>query len=151
MDYVMVPVPEEHVVDVMQHVARLVAKASVIPWDDDSVTEFFDEVDEASRSVLSLVARSTTAGKELSEDVAGETLELKVREVQSIVRELHHATHQARREPILALREVSVVLRNQRTVQKRLFAMPDPVARAIRAHERASVDSAPGPAADAPE
>lgn len=151
MDYVMVPVPEEHVVDVMQHVARLVAKASVIPWDDDSVAEFFDEVDEASRSVLSLVARSTTASKDLTEDAAGDALELKVREVQSIVRELHQATQQAKREPILVIREVSVVLRNQRTVKKRLFAMTEPVARAIRAHERASVDSAPGPAVDAPE
>ena len=39
----------------------------------------------------------------------------------------------------MALREASVVLRNGRTVQQRLFTMTDAVARSIRAHERASL------------
>jgi len=49
-----------------------------------------------------------------------------------------------KREPLLALRDVSVVLRNGRTVEKRLFTMADAVARAIRAHERASLDAPSG-------
>jgi hypothetical protein len=35
MPYVMVPVPEEHVQDVMQFVLREMAKASHVPWDDE--------------------------------------------------------------------------------------------------------------------
>jgi hypothetical protein len=147
MDYVMVPVPEEHVVDVMQHVARLVARASVVPWDDESIVATFDDVDEASRSVLSLAARSVAANKDLTDEDAAKTLELSVREIKAIVRDLQEVAQREHREPMVALREASVVLRNGRTVQKRTFTMTDVVARAIRAHERASLgDLLPGAA-----
>lgn len=139
MDYVMVPVPEEHVVDVMQHVARLVARASVVPWDDEAIAAVFDEVDEASRSVLSLAARSTSAGKDLTDDEAATAVELNVREIKAIVRDLQEVSVREKREPITALREATVVLRNGRSVQKRLFTMTEGVAKAIRAHERASL------------
>lgn len=139
MDYVMVPVPEEHVVGVMVHVARLVARASVVPWTDEDVADVFDEVDEATRSLLALVARSTAAGKELSDDEAATTLELNVRELRSIVRDVGDAAQQRQHEPLMTLREVSVVLRNGRTVQRLVFTMAEPVARAIRAHERATL------------
>jgi hypothetical protein len=143
MDYVMVPVPEEHVVDVMLHIARLVAKASVVPWTDESVAELFDEVDEASRSVLSLVARSTTAGKDLNDQDAADTLELNVREVRDIVRDINELATRGKREPILGFREATVVLRNGRPAQRRLFVMTEPVARAVRAYERATLGESP--------
>lgn len=145
VEYVMVPVPEEHVVDVMMHIARLVARASVVPWTDEAVAELFDEVDEASRSVISLVARSMLAGKELSDEDAADKLELNTREVRAISRDINDAAQRSKREPMLALRETPVVLRNGRTVQKRLFVMAEPVARAIRAHERSTTED-PGPA-----
>jgi len=143
MDYVMVPVPEEHVVDVMLHVTRLVARASVVPWTDDAIAELFDEVDEACRSLLSLVARSTTAGKDLSDEDAAEGLELNVREVRAIARDINEVAQRGKREPLLALRDASVVLRNGRTVQKRLFTMTETAARTLRSHERASLDGIP--------
>jgi dsDNA-specific endonuclease/ATPase MutS2 len=148
MDYVMVPVPEEHVVDVMQHVARLVARASVIPWDDDAVKELFDEIDEASRSLLALTARSTSAGKDLTDEDAAKALELNLREIRAIVRDLQEGTQREKREPIVALRDATVVLRNGRSVQKRLLVMNEAVARTIRAHERASLGDL---AADVPD
>jgi len=151
VDYVMVPVPEEHVVDVMMHIARLVARASVVPWTDESVAELFDEVDEASRSVLSLVARSAIAGKELSDEDAADALELNVREVRAIARDINETAQRDKREPVVALRETPVVLRNGRTVQKRLFVMADPVARAIRSHERASLGEESAESKSSPE
>jgi hypothetical protein len=138
MDYVMVPVPEEHVVDVMQHVARLVARANLQPWEDDELVSVFDEVDEASRSVLSLVARYVVADKDLSDEDAAKTLELNVREIRSIVRDLNEMAQTRKREPLLSLREVPVTLRNGRTVSRRLFAMGDTAARRLRVHERKS-------------
>lgn len=148
MDYVMVPVPEEHVVDVMQHVARLVARASVVPWDDEAVAAVFDEVDEPSRSMLSLAARSTSANKDLTDEDAATSLELNVREIKAIVRDLQEVSVREKREPIVALREATVVLRNGRSVTKRLFTMTEPVARSIRAHERSSLG---GPASEDPD
>jgi hypothetical protein len=139
MEYVMVPVPEEHVVDVMTYIARLVTRASVVPWTDEAITELFDEVDEASRSLISLVARRTTAAKDLSDEDAAASLELNVREVRAIMRDVNEVAQRDKREPILALRDTSVVLRNGRTMQKKMFVMAEPVARTVRAHERASL------------
>jgi hypothetical protein len=139
MDYVMVPVPEEHVVDVMQHVARLVARASVIPWDDTSVADVFDEVDEATRSLISLAARNILADKDLTDEDAATSLELNVREIRAIVRDVQEVSTREKREPLVSLRDTTVVLRNGRSIQKRVFAMSEPVARAVRAHERASL------------
>ena len=142
MDYVMVPVPEEHVVDVMQHVARLVARASVGPWDDTSVAEIFDEVDEASRSVISLAARNVIANKDLTDEEAARALELNVREIRAIVRDVQEVSTREKREPLVSLRDSTVVLRNGRSVNQRVFAMTEAVARAVRSHERASVGGA---------
>jgi hypothetical protein len=115
-----------------------------VPWDDEAVADLFDEGDEAARSLLSLVARTTVAGKELSDEDAAQQLELNVREVRAIVRDVNDAAQRTKREPLLALREATVVLRNGRSVQRRIFAMVEPVARAIRAHERASLDREAG-------
>ncbi len=140
MDYVMVPVPEEHVVDVMIHISRLVARASVVPWTDEAVAELFDEVDETCRALLSVIARSVTADKDLSDEDAATKLELSVREVREIARDINEVAQRDKREPVVSLRDTSVVLRNGRTVQKRMFAMTDTVARAVRAHERSELD-----------
>ncbi len=143
MEYVMVPVPEEHVVDVMMHVARLVARANVTPWTSDALEEFFDDVDEAARSLLSLVARLTVAGRDIGDEDAAEALELNAREVRAIMRDVNDAAQRAKHEPLLGTREASVVLRNGRTVQKRLFTMTEALARMIRAYERASANGGP--------
>ena len=63
MEYVMVPVPEDLVVDVMQYIARLVTRAAVVPWDKESVGDHFDEIEEAGRALLSYVARSHRRGQ----------------------------------------------------------------------------------------
>lgn len=139
MDYVMVPVPEEHVIDVMQHVARLVARASIVPWDDEALQELFDEIDEASRSLIGLTARTTSTGKNLTDEEAAKTLELNVREVRAIVRDLQVGTQREKHPPIVVIRDDKVLLRNGRWVEQRLLVMDEAVARTIRAHERASL------------
>ena len=63
MPYVMVPVPEEHVKEVMEFVIRTMARASIEEWDEESIESLFATVDEASRSLLSVVARAATTGQ----------------------------------------------------------------------------------------
>ena len=65
MPYVMIPVPEEHVEEVMQYVLRAVARAAIQPWDTESIGAIFSEVDEATRSLLAFVARASADGGEL--------------------------------------------------------------------------------------
>ena len=48
MPYVMVPVPEEHVQDVMQFVVRMASQATLEPWTQEALGELFDEIDEAA-------------------------------------------------------------------------------------------------------
>jgi hypothetical protein len=142
MEYVMVPVPEEHVVDVMMYIARLTNRASVEPWTPETLQQFFDEVDEACRSLLSVVSRSTVAGKDLSDEDAAATLELSPREIRAIMREINEGAGREKHLPLLSTREASVVLRNGRSIMKRLFNMDEEVARMIRSHERTEADAA---------
>ncbi|MSO87314.1 MAG: hypothetical protein EXQ71_07320 [Acidimicrobiia bacterium] len=156
MDYVMVPVPEDLVVDVMQHVARLVAQASAVAWDDDAAASLFDSVDEASRSLLAMVARHVVANKDLSEDDAASSLELSGREVRSIVRDLGETAKTEKRGPIVAIREVPTVLRNGRSVERRLLVMDPQIARVIRSRGRPGsadlgAEAVSEPATDLPE
>ena len=62
MGYVMMPVPEEHVEAVMQFVLRAIAKASLEPWDLASATSLYDEVDEATRSLVAFVGEGSRGG-----------------------------------------------------------------------------------------
>ena len=54
-------------------------RASLEPWDSESVSRLFTDVDELTRSLLSVVARAASAGKELTERDAGDLLELSAR------------------------------------------------------------------------
>ena len=65
MPYVMMPVPEEHVEEVMQFILRAIARASIQPWDAESITKLYGEVDEASRSLLAFVARASAAASSM--------------------------------------------------------------------------------------
>ncbi len=66
MPYVMMPVPEEFVEEVMQFILRATARAAITPWDAESITKLYDEVDEGSRSLLAFVARASASGEELA-------------------------------------------------------------------------------------
>ena len=84
MPYVMVPVPEEHVVEVMQHVTKLIQKASREPWDMDAIEDLFFEADEGVRSLLSVVASATLKGEDITASEVARALELKLRDLGPI-------------------------------------------------------------------
>ena len=103
MPYVMVPVPEEHVVDVMQYVAKLASRASREPWDPDAVDAYFLDADEGVRSLLSLAARTALAGKEITAMEAMHALELKMQDLASILGPINEAAKDGNRMPLLEL------------------------------------------------
>jgi hypothetical protein len=146
MEYVMVPVPNEFVVDVMQYVSRLVSQASLVPWDKEALGDFFDSIEETGKALLSLVARYTVADKDIGYDQASEQLELSDREIREIAREINMGAQRQHFEPLLVTRETAVQLRSGRTTQRWLFIMAEPVARMIRAHERADLAGVEAPA-----
>jgi hypothetical protein len=148
MPYVMVPVPEEHVQDVMQFVLREVAKASQLPWDEPSVTELFHEVDEPSRSLLAYAARAIMAGADISEAQAAEKMQLRQREVAGIIRELNDRAAKANRPSLVAARVITETLPNGRTVEKRVLSMSEDVAPLVRSAERAELADVAPPLTD---
>ena len=150
MPYVMVPVPEEHVADVMQFILREVARASLEPWDEESLSALFHEVDEESRSLLAYAARATVGGKELSEADAADLMQLRQREMAGIMRELNERAAKANRPSLVSARTVTETLPNGRTVEKRVLWMSDELAPLVRDAERAELADVPSPLGDQP-
>jgi hypothetical protein len=148
MPYVMVPVPEEHVQDVMQFVLREVAKASLEPWDEESVTALFHELDEASRSLLAYAARASIGGNDLAEAQAAQMLQLRAREVVGILRELNERANKASRPALVATRTVTETLPNGRTAERRVLSVTQEVASLVRKAERAELADASPPLGD---
>jgi hypothetical protein len=145
MPYVMVPVPEEHVQDVMQFVLREVAKASLEPWDEESVSNLFHEVDEEGRSLLAYAARAVVSGKDLSEADAADLLQLRPREMAGLVRDINERAAQANRPNLVMTRVVSETLPNGRSVDKRVLWMSDELAPLVHTAERAELAGVPAP------
>jgi hypothetical protein len=148
MPYVMVPVPEEHVQDVMQFILREVAKASLEPWEEDSVTQLFHDVDEESRSLLAYAARAAITGKEISEAEAADLMQLRQREMAGIIRDLNERASKANRPTLLTTRTVTETLPNGRTIDKRVLWMSEEVAPLVHNAERAELADVPAPLGD---
>ncbi len=71
MSYVMVPVPEEHVPEVMRYVLELSgADEPADDWDEESMRGFFAASDELSRAVLSYMAQPDHSGSVRRDQVA---------------------------------------------------------------------------------
>jgi hypothetical protein len=151
MPYVMVPVPEEHVEDVMQFILRAIARASIEPWDADSVGRVFLEVDEASRSLLAFVARAAADGSDLDAAEAARKIQLTVRESLGIMNELNALSRDQNRPILITARMVTDRLPNGRVTEKRVLNMEPEVADLVKAAEQAELRDAgdlPGGAAE---
>jgi hypothetical protein len=144
MPYVMLPVPEEHVNEVMQFVLRAVAKASVEPWDDPSINEVYNEIDEVSRSLLAFVARASVGGVDISAEEAAKKIQMTVRETAGIQNELMALSRDRNRPNLLESRGVQERLANGRVVEKRILLMTPEIADLIRAAEEAEIAAARG-------
>lgn len=145
MPYVMMPVPEEHVEAVMQFVLRTMSRAAQEPWDSESISQLFDEVDEASRSLLAFVARAALEGVDLSDVEVARKLQLTVRETSGILNELNSSTREANRPVLITMRTVTERLPNGRTTDKRVLQMEPDVAELVTAAERDELSRTPHP------
>jgi hypothetical protein len=101
MPYVMVPVPEEHVVEKMQYVTKLIAKSSLEEWDKEAIDELFLGADEGVRSLLSVVASAALKEQDITASEAAHALELKLKDLGDIMTPLDEAAREGGRKPIL--------------------------------------------------
>jgi hypothetical protein len=145
MPYIMVPVPEEHVAEVMEHVVRLSARANLQQWDTDAVAELFLAADEASKSVLSAVARRTIAGSPVTDEALATLVELGRREILGVIREINLRAARGKRPQLMIVREVSEPTPDGRTSEKRVLGMSIEIAEMIRKAEEIERTVAPHP------
>ncbi len=149
MTYVMVPVPEDHVEDVMQLILRLKARAALKDWDPDAVSSFYDDVDEDCRSVLSFVARGVINREEFALGDVATMVELNVRETNGIVREINEIASEREHPAPIGHRMVTEVLPNGRTQEKQILAIEPELAVMVQDAERADLLSDADPLAEA--
>ena len=84
MAYVSVPVPEEHVEDVMRFVLRAMARASMLTWDQESFSDLWSDTDELGRALLAFVARAALEDVDLTDREAAEQIQVRPREVHAL-------------------------------------------------------------------
>lgn len=136
MGYVMVPVPEEHVEEIMRAILRFQAQARTDPWDEASIKELFADSDEAAKAVLTVVSRGVLSSGKIADQEAADAIEITNREVLGIVRELNEAANELARPAIIHSRMETDVLPNGRMIERRVLSMPPELAIYIRDAER---------------
>jgi hypothetical protein len=139
MAYVSVPVPEEHVEDVMRFVLRAMSRASILPWDAESFAELWSETDELSRALMAFVARAALEDFDLTDREAAEKVQIRPREVHALAAELQQESHRRRRPAVLTMQMVEDELPNGRIVEVRVLLMDAEVAQLVADAERADL------------
>jgi hypothetical protein len=149
MPYVMVPVPEEHVLEVMGVVMRLAARRShdepPNAWDQEAVTEFFAKANEPTRGLLSFLAHAKRAGNEFIPPEIAQALELEASEVSGLLGPLNRAFRRANRVPLFESRVGIETSPGGRTLKRRRLKMDGENARMVRAAEQALRSVEPDP------
>jgi hypothetical protein len=123
MPFVMVPVPEQYVTDVMQLVVDMIRSAPEhAQWDAPTVQKFFSDADEASRSALSAIARGVVAGMAVTDEYVAGVLQLDMQDTVAIIEQINVASERAGMPALV-------------TKEDRLLSMPADVARMVQAAE----------------
>ena len=136
----MVPVPEEHVSDVMQYIVRLQKQSGpeLQEWEEDGMFQLFLEADEATRSVLSFLALPRRSGTEVEPHEIAEALELRTQDLTGILGPLQKKVKRVLRRTPLVRSSTSVShAPDGRPIRRRVYVMSDEIARMVRAAEAA--------------
>jgi hypothetical protein len=139
MPYVMVPVPEDNVQDVLQFVVRLMSQASIEPWTEEAITQLFEEIDEPGRALLSTVANAVVRGTPLTEGDTSTLIGMTWRETMGLLRELNDLAGASAHPALIGRRSSTTTLPNGRTQDVRSLTMTDEVARIVHAADRAQL------------
>jgi hypothetical protein len=115
MRFVMVPVPREHVLDVMRWVLFRA------PADDDPsgmrdharIKTFLEDTDPVTRSVLQLLAKATSGGDALRLTDVTEQLEAEADVVRGILREINRSALGGGRDLVQLAPETTVGVQGQ--------------------------------------
>src|SRR5919204_2514451 len=141
MPYVMVPVPEEHVLEVRGVVRRLAPRRShdepPKAWDQEAVNEFFAKSNEPTRGLLSFLAHPKRAGKEFIPPEIARALELEASEVSGLLGPVNREFRRSNRLPLFESQVHVETSASGRTLKRRRLMMSAANAQMVRAAEKA--------------
>lgn len=145
MPFVMVPVPEEHVFEVMQLIIKFAKQAALEPWEQSDLDEYFLAAVEPVRSLLSVVSRSTLAGREVGTDQVVTAMELKLRDLAGILKQIDQECQAMSRVALFEVRTETTIGPAGRPMTKRTFVMEEATARMVRSAEQTTRELEPHP------
>lgn len=147
MPYVMVPVPEEHVQEAMEAVLRIAQRASLVEWDEQAISDLYQELDEAAKAVLSVVTRANAKGETVSDVEVASAVELTQREILGVVREINDRARDQSRPALVITQMTTRKLPNGRTIEQRTVSIPVTLVDVLVEAERADLAATPNPLA----
>ncbi len=138
MRFVMVPVPEEHVLEVMAHVARVSTRPPTgewpaKQWDQDGIDRLVADANDRTRALLGFLAHRGRAGKEVTPREIAAALELERGDVPGILGPLNRQFRKLNRVPLFESRLRTVTSPEGRSEKRRSLTMSKDTARMVRA------------------
>lgn len=153
MGFVMVPVPEEHVLEVMAYVTRLAEQpvptgaAPVQPWDQEQVDRLVAAANDRTRALLGFIAHRSRAGKEVAPREIASGLGLERSDIPGILGPLNRQFRRDNLAPLFESRVRTVTTAGGRPEKRRTIVIPKESARMVRtaldATARTPVGAAP--------
>src|SRR5690606_9978966 len=124
---------EEFVQEAMKMVIRLSQGDRFNEWDQETISEFFHELPETSKTVLSAVARAVLGDEgSINDEVLARSMEHSVREVRDIARAINTQAQDNSYVALLTITTPTETLPNGRTRDDRRFGMAEHVAEWVR-------------------
>lgn len=142
-NYVMVPVPEQYVTRVMQHVIHLSMLDSLQEWDQDEVSELFAGLTEDRKAVLALCASAIDSGRSVTADAVAEKLQLPLSHIMKGIRDLAETARERSRPQLVRVRMTTSTTATGREVKRREVEVDADIAKMLLAAEQADI-GAPG-------
>jgi hypothetical protein len=139
----MVPVPEEHVEQVMKFVVSLSERGrrqpeEAAPWDPDSIGELVRNSESRLRGVLSFLAQPENADREFPPRDLAAALSLRSEELAGLVGPLSRRAKAAGHPSPIQSRKATVAGPGGARRRQRVLVMPADVAEMVRAADATS-------------
>jgi hypothetical protein len=150
--FVMVPVPEEHVLEVMAFVTRLAeqpAPAGAVPareWDQEQVDRLVADANDRTRALLGFIAHRSRAGKEVPPREIAAGLGLERSDIPGILGPMNRQFRRVNLAPLFDSRVRTVTNAEGRPEKRRTIVIPKERARMVRTALAASARTPVGAA-----
>ena len=143
-NYVMVPVPEQLVPRVMQHVIGLMMLDSIEDWEQEEVTDHFASLTEDRKAIMILCANAVASGRVVTADAVAEKLQLPLSHVMKSIRDLAEIARESSRPQIVQVKMTTATSPTGREIKRREIQMDETVAKMVLEAEQADIASAGG-------